>query len=167
MSSDMNATQDPRPSVGTSNHNGSAIGANILVVDDEQYMRAIISRWLSEAGYTCAEAAGADAAWDYLQQHDVQLVTLDVSMPGRSGADLLPQIKERFPDTEVLMLTALGQAELAIQMLTNGAYGYLIKPVEPEELVFQARKALERRQFAYRNDANTPETWRKRFVTKP
>ena len=77
----------------------------------------------------------------------MDLVTLDISMPGRSGADLLPQIKGSFPDTEVIMLTALGETRLAIEMLTQGAYGYLIKPAEPEELLFQVKKALERRQL--------------------
>ena len=125
----------------------NASAATILVVDDEPYMRTIISRWLTEAGYRCAQAENADAAWKHLQQHDIHIVTLDISMPGRSGADLLPQIKQHYPDTEVIMLTALGEANLAISMLTHGAYGYLIKPVEPEELVFQAKKALERRQL--------------------
>ncbi len=54
-----------------------------------------------------------------MQQNDVQLVTLDISMPGRSGADLLPEIKRQFPDTEVIMLTALGETNLAIEMFAR------------------------------------------------
>ena len=77
----------------------------------------------------------------------MQLVTLDISMPGRSGADLLPEIKRRFPDTEVIMLTALGETKLAIEMFARGAYGYLIKPVDSEDLLFQVKKALERRHL--------------------
>ena len=94
----------------------NASAATILVVDDELYMRTIASRWLTEAGYRCAQAENAAAAWKRCQQNDVQLVTLDISMPGRSGADLLPEIKQRFPDTEVIMLTALGETKLAIEM---------------------------------------------------
>jgi putative two-component system response regulator len=126
---------------------GNASAAAILVVDDESYVRTIISRWLTEAGYCCAQAENADAALKHLQQHDVQLVTLDIAMPGRSGADLLPEIKQRYPDTEVIMLTALGETNLAIQMFTRGAYSYLIKPVHGEDVVFQVKKALERRQL--------------------
>lgn len=134
-------------SSGMSKATDNASAATILVVDDEPYVRTIISRWLTEAGYCCAQAENADAAWKHLQQHDVQLVTLDISMPGRSGADLLPEIKQQCPDTEVIMLTALGETNLAIEMFTRGAYGYLIKPVDFEDLVFQVKKALERRQL--------------------
>jgi putative two-component system response regulator len=124
-----------------------APAARILVVDDEPHLRTIISRWLTEAGYSCAQAGDADAAWEYLERLGAELVTLDISMPGRSGADLLEQIKLRSPDTEVIMLTALGHTHLAVETLTRGAYGYLIKPVEPEDLLYQVQKALERRQL--------------------
>ena len=61
----------------------NASAAAILVVDDEAYVRQVISRWLTEVGLPSAQAESADAAWAYLQQHDVHIVTLDVSMPGR------------------------------------------------------------------------------------
>ncbi len=119
----------------------------ILVVDDEPSLRKIFARWLTDAGYQCAEAAGAAAALDYLEQHPVHLVTLDITMPGHSGLQLLPEIKQRWPETEVIMLTAVHETATAIEALTLGAYGYLIKPIESEDLLFQARKALERRQL--------------------
>jgi DNA-binding NtrC family response regulator len=106
--------------------------ATILIVDDEPSVRQIISRWLAAVHRPSAQAENADAAWQYLQQHDVHVVTLDISMPGRSGADLLPQIKQHYPDTEVIMLTAHDDTSLVINTLTQGAFGYLIKPMLPE-----------------------------------
>ncbi len=128
----------------------SAPAAAVLVVDDEPYVRKVIGRWLTEAGFSWAQAENAEAAWGYLQQHEVSVVTLDVSMPGRSGADLLPRIKQRSPDTQVIMLTAHDETGLAIRMLTQGAFGYLVKPVSWEDLVPQVRKAMERRQSTIR-----------------
>ncbi len=124
-----------------------ALSVNVLVVEDEPSVRNIISRWLTGAGYSCAQAANADAAWAHLEQHDVDLVTLDINMPGSYGIDLLPDIKRCHPDTEVVMLTGLSEAKTAVQALTNGAASYLIKPVQREELLFHARRALERRQL--------------------
>ena len=73
------------------------------------------------------------------------------------GADLLPQIKQQYPDTEVIMLTAHDETKLAIQMLTQGAFGFLVKPVSWEDLVPQVRKALERRQAAIRQRQYTKD----------
>ncbi len=125
--------------------------ATILVVDDESYVRTIICRWLSEGGYRSAQAGSAAAALEYLQQHEVELVTLDISLPGRSGADVLPEIKQRWPDTEVVVLTALGEAKLAIEMFTRGAYAYLVKPVDPGDMLFRVKKGLERRRLVLEN----------------
>jgi putative two-component system response regulator len=121
--------------------------AHILTVDDESYVRDLAMRWLKGAGHTCGQAANAEAAWEYLQHNDVQLVVLDVNMPGRSGLELLNDIKATYPDTAVLMMTGNGEAKTAVQALTRGASGYLTKPVASEELLFQARAALERRQL--------------------
>ena len=120
---------------------------SVLVVDDESFLRKIVSRWLSGAGYRCAEAASAGEALDYLERHETHLVTLDITMPGGSGIRLLPQIKQRWPETEVIILTAVQDAATAIEALTLGAYGYLIKPIEGQDLLFQVKKALQRREL--------------------
>jgi putative two-component system response regulator len=72
-------------------------------------------------------------------------------MPGRSGILLLDEIKETYPDTAVIVMTAVGETNTAIEMLTHGAWAYLIKPVERTELLAEARKALERRQLIIDN----------------
>jgi putative two-component system response regulator len=120
---------------------------SVLIVDDDRHIRAIIQRWLSAQGYCCAEADNAEAAWKYLQEHEVHLLTLDVMMPGQSGLELLHDVAKTYPDVAVIMLTATGQTQMTTDALTHGASAYLLKPFLREELVFHARKALERRQL--------------------
>lgn len=124
---------------------------SVLVVDDEGPVRDLLCRWLADADCDCESAASADAALASLERRPVALVTLDINLPGVSGIELLPRIKETFLDTEVIMLTGRGDAHSAIAALSSGASGYLIKPVSPEELLFQARRCLERRQLLIDN----------------
>ena len=119
----------------------------LLVVDDEPVVRDLLSRWLRDAGYSCTTASSAAAAWAHLQEHHVDLATLDITMPGGSGLDLLDQIRKSQPDTAAIMLTAEGDTAKAIRALTAGAYGYLIKPIERQELLIQVKKALEQRSL--------------------
>ena len=78
-------------------------------------------------------------------------MTLDIRLPGRSGADLLPDVKAAFPDTAVIMLTGNDETRTAVATLAQGASGYLLKPVERDELVFQVGSALERRRLTLEN----------------
>jgi putative two-component system response regulator len=119
----------------------------IITVDDEAYIRDLVSRWLTDAGFSCVKASNAQTAWDYLQTHEVHLAVMDINMPGRSGLELLGDIQKQYPDVAVLMMTAVSDTKTAVQALTNGAWGYLVKPVERGELLFQVRNALERRQL--------------------
>ena len=77
---------------GTNNQLKRHAPATVLVIDDESSVRDLITRWLTADGHACAQAATAQAAWEYLQAHEVHLVTLDIRMPGDSGIDLLHQI---------------------------------------------------------------------------
>ena len=122
-------------------------GTNILVVDDEAPIRGMLVRWLSSAGYTPSAVASAEEAAAALRRSPPPLMTVDITLPGRSGLELLDQVKAEYQDTEVIMLTAMGQTDTAISALTRGASGYLIKPVAQEELLFQVRRALQRRQL--------------------
>ncbi len=116
----------------------------ILIVDDELVVRDLLVRWLTEQGYACATAANADEAREQLRRHAVHAMTLDIHMPGASGVDLLREVVRLWPDTAVIMLTAVDNARTAVESLARGAAGYLIKPVE---LLFQVKMALERRQL--------------------
>ena len=122
-------------------------GAPVLVIDDEPVLRYMVTRWLATDGYVCAEAEDAETAWRHLRDNEFHLVTLDINMPGMPSKELLDRIKKELPETEVLMLTARAETELAIEFLTRGAAAYLIKPVNRGELIFQVEKALEHRQL--------------------
>ena len=82
-----------------------------------------------------------------LQVQEPHLLTLDITLPDRSGLEVLSQIKEALSDTEILVLTALEETATAVEAMTLGAYGYLLKPIESSELILQAKKALERRNL--------------------
>ncbi len=123
------------------------VAPRVLVVDDESYARTTVCQWLTRAGFQCGEAASADEAMARLQDQEAHLLTLDITVPDRSGLEVLSQIKQCWPDTEVLVLTALEETATAVEAMTLGAYGYLLKPIESGELVLQAKKALERREL--------------------
>jgi putative two-component system response regulator len=122
-------------------------GSRILVVDDEAYVRDLVCRWLVSAGYVCGQAGDVQAALDYVAQNEVHLIVSDINMPGRNGLELLGEVHQNYPNIAVLMMTGVGEAKTAIAALTNGAWGYLVKPVERQELVCQVNGALERRQL--------------------
>ena len=119
----------------------------ILVVDDEHTVRDVLSRWLTAEGAECLAASDAESAWKILADRRIDLVTSDINMPGISGLKLLERITAAQPDLAVLMLTGCGETTTAIQALTQGAFGYLLKPVQRQELVCQARLGLERTQL--------------------
>ena len=123
----------------------------VLVVDDERFVREIVRRWLERVGYECTCVESVGLACDLLQQHTFDIVTSDISLPGRSGMELLQTVQEKYPETAMLMLTANADTKLAIQALTLGAYGYLLKPVEQEELLCQIERALEHRRLVMEN----------------
>jgi putative two-component system response regulator len=131
--------------------------STILVIDDERPVRDLLVRWLCSVGFHALEADSAATGWESLQGNEIDLVTCDVRMPGESGLDLLARIQARYPDIAVLMLTGSAETKIAIQSLTSGAYGYLVKPVEREELLFQVRRALERRRLMVENREYTQQ----------
>lgn len=118
-----------------------------LIVDDEPHVRSLIARWLSDEGFECFQAADARRACDQLRNTNVDLITLDITLPGRDGSELLEEIFATCPDVVVLMVTAIQEARTAIDVLRRGASGYLVKPVSREQLIVQARKSLAQRQM--------------------
>ncbi len=119
----------------------------ILIVDDEPYVREILSRWLEREGYQCSTAASADEACEQLGHGDFALLVSDIVMPGRSGIDLLAAVTQEFPGVAVVMATAVDDRKTAIQALEIGAYGYIVKPFERNEVVINVVNALERRRL--------------------
>jgi putative nucleotidyltransferase with HDIG domain len=119
----------------------------ILIVDDDASVRDVIQVLLREEGYVCTAAADADAALDAARLNEYPLVICDVRMPGRDGFWLLDRLREVQPDTAVIMLTAFGDTEAAVQCLRNGAADYLLKPPKVTELVRAIERALGRRRL--------------------
>ena len=119
----------------------------ILIVDDEQSVRNIVRRALDRAGYACEVACCTADAWTHLQNHPVDLITLDVDMPGGSGLDLLPELQRAFPDVAIIMLTAVGTLDTAVTAFTNGACEFLTKPVDFVDLVKCVQRTLKRREL--------------------
>lgn len=124
----------------------------VLVVDDEPFISRLLQRNLTMAGYACLTASNADEAWATLQTHDCALVISDITMPGRSGLDLLRQIRKEMPQVAVIMLTGVDDRATAISALESGAYGYLIKPFDENEIQIGVVNALRRRELEMMRD---------------
>jgi len=122
--------------------------ASILIVDDEPFMRDLISRWLCPEGYDCSTAASAEDAWDLLQRDSFSLVISDIKLPAKSGIDLLETIKNELQDVAVLMITGVDDRRTAIRALELGAYGYVVKPLEQNEVIINVLNALGRRRLS-------------------
>jgi putative two-component system response regulator len=119
----------------------------ILVVDDEAMVRKLLCQKLSRQGYQCAEASSADQALGKLREAPVELVILDIKMPGKSGIELLPEIKAGYPDTAVIMATALSDVNIITQCMKQGAYDYLCKPFDLSEVVHSVEGVLNKRKL--------------------
>jgi putative two-component system response regulator len=125
--------------------------ATILVVDDEPGIREVLCRKLSSAGFQCLTAPDGLTALKLLKSNPADLVLLDVTMPGKSGAAVLKDIKAKYPDTAVIMVTAVADVQTVISLMKAGAYDYVIKPVELNVLLFSIGRALEKRKLKLEN----------------
>ncbi len=123
----------------------------ILVVDDELSMREFLSILLEREGYDVTVAASAQEALRIMESALFDLVLSDVNMPGLSGIELLASIKEKSPETAVLMLTAFSAADQAVEAMKLGAYDYVCKPFKNEEIKQLVRNALEKQGLRREN----------------
>lgn len=117
-----------------------------LIVEDEPAVRALLGRLAATFGHEVIEAGDATEALAQLRRRRVTCVLLDISLPGRSGLDLLPSIHELEPHAAVIMVTGSSDANLAIRGLQLGAVDYLIKPIDHPELERALSRALNRRR---------------------
>ena len=125
----------------------------ILVVDDEPEVGAVIVDSLREAGYTPEIVDDSVAALSLISATTYDLIVSDVAMPGLTGLQLLALIKERQPSPEVILITAYSTEEVAAQALERGAFGYLGKPFEVDDLLERVKQALWKRRLALRGTA--------------
>src|SRR5207244_6161913 len=126
----------------------------ILVVDDEETIREIVSSMLTHANYKCRQAASGLEAIALLDSgEEFELMLSDLMMADLDGIGLLERTKERFPDMPVVMVTAVHDISVALAAIRNGAYDYLLKPFEREQLLAAVRRALETRWLKLKNRA--------------
>ena len=115
----------------------------VLLVDDEQDFAEVLAERLETRGFSVQKAFSGDDAINLISNQDADVVVLDVLMPGRNGVEILREIKQLKPLTEVIMLTGHATVETAIEGMKLGAYDYLMKPTETEDLVAKIQKAYK------------------------
>ena len=120
----------------------TTVSPRILIVDDEIEITEILADLLSEE-YECTRAGSAEEALSRLQESEFQLVISDITMPGMSGLDMIPHVKELAPDTVVVMISGMQTVESAIGALRLGAFDYLMKPFDLRQVEAVVKRALE------------------------
>jgi putative nucleotidyltransferase with HDIG domain len=124
---------------------------NILVVDDEEAIREVVSTMLESKGYRCTVAHNGRAAQDYIKRTTPDLVLSDMIMPEMDGIKLLEWVREFDPDVPVIMVTAIHDISTALEAIRRGAYDYILKPFEKDQLFLSVRRALEHRRLVLEN----------------
>ena len=125
----------------------------ILVVDDDRSNRQTLRRILTKAGYEVEDAANGKEALERLRARATSLILTDLKMPGMDGVELLRASRMVSPDTEVVLMTAYGTVETAVESMKEGAYDFLTKPLKRHEILKAVRKALEKRSLVAENRA--------------
>jgi putative nucleotidyltransferase with HDIG domain len=124
----------------------------ILVVDDEEPIREIVASMLGAAGYSCKQAGSGTEALSILNSGEqFELMLSDLMMADLDGIGLLERTKEKYPDMPVVMVTAVHDISVALAAIRNGAYDYLLKPFEREQLLNTVSRALENRRLKVEN----------------
>jgi len=123
----------------------------VLIVDDEESMRDFLSIMLHREGYQVDTAVDGAQAVVHLRDHSYDLVISDIKMPRMTGLELLAHIKDRTPETVVLMVTAFSSTDEAVEAMKQGAYDYITKPFKNEEIRLIVKNALERRELRREN----------------
>ncbi|MET0592029.1 MAG: response regulator, partial [Polyangiaceae bacterium] len=123
----------------------------LLIVDDEPSNVASLQKIFQREGIRVLTADGAKPALELVRTHRVHVVLTDLMMPGTSGAELLRALKQVSPDTEVVLMTAYGTVETAVQAMRDGAYDFVEKPLKRMAIVKSVRKAAERQSLVEEN----------------
>lgn len=128
-------------------------GISILVIDDEQYLRTSLGLILQRAGYNVTLTSSGAEAICALETRRFDLAFLDLKMPDMEGTEVLPRLLGIQPDLPVLILTANSSLDLAVKILTSGAAGYMLKPLDPDQILIRVKEVLlERRQYLRRQE---------------
>jgi DNA-binding NtrC family response regulator len=124
---------------------------SILVVDDEEIVRESLSSWLEEDGYEVVTAENGAKALERLPERDWTLLLVDLKMPGMDGIQLMEEVRKVRPDLVILIMTAFATVDTAVNAMKKGAYDYLVKPFNPEDLSLSIRKIVEHQKLVQEN----------------
>ncbi|HXU07692.1 MAG TPA: sigma-54 dependent transcriptional regulator, partial [Blastocatellia bacterium] len=130
---------------------GSNNETRILIVDDETIVRESLGSWFREEGYEVDTALSAREALEKLTANNWDIFLLDIRMPGMDGIELQRKIKESHPDATIIIMTAYASVETAVEAMKQGAYDYIVKPFDPDDLEHLVRNAVERKHLVSEN----------------
>ena len=139
----------------------SQFGETVLAVDDEEAIRLTIKRGLESAGYQVLVASGGQEALELFSKHSIDVMLLDIRMPGVSGLDVLAKVMAEDPDFSVIMVTAIAETRVAVEAMKAGAFDYLLKPFDLDDLVLRVRRAQEHRRLVLRERESQQEMERR------
>ncbi|MBS3809748.1 MAG: response regulator [Desulfobacterales bacterium] len=114
----------------------------VLLVDDEEEFVSTLSERLEIRGFDSKTATSGEQALSLFENHDFDAVVLDVKMPGMDGLEIMDHIKEKHPETPVILLTGYGSTKEGMEGMHKGAFDYLMKPLDIDELISKIREAI-------------------------
>ena len=129
---------------------------NILIVDDEDVVRRALARVLSSSRCSVNAAFDGAEALREMERQPFDVVLLDLRLPGMDGIAVLKVIKERWPEVEVVIITAYPSLESAKEAIRNGAHDYLAKPLEPDRMTEVAHSAVMHKRWSLQRDPTSP-----------
>jgi len=130
---------------------GAGLSNRILVIDDEEELRESLQLVLADEGFEVLTAATGEAALELVENNPADIVLCDLRMPGIDGMELLPRLRRKMPGATLILMSAYGSEQLALEAIRRGAYDYIAKPFLPSELIFSIRKAQEREALHRQN----------------
>jgi DNA-binding response OmpR family regulator len=128
--------------------------ANLLVVDDEPITRQSLTDILRLEGYNVSSVPNGEAAVDYIRMYTVDLIVLDLRMPGMGGMEVVRALSQLSQDTEIVLLTAHGSMETAVDALRHRVHDYLLKPASPKQIIESVERGLSRRTYKMQQRKN-------------
>ena len=126
---------------------------SILIVDDEESVRDSLYNWFLEDGFRVAYAENASKALTILESDQFDIILADIKMPGMDGLEMLRRIKALKPDSIVIVMTAFATVDTAVKALKDGAYDYVTKPFDPDDLTHLIRNATKQISLADENES--------------
>jgi two-component system response regulator HydG len=125
--------------------------SRLLIVDDDTAMREMLASLFRDRGYSVEEAVSAAEALEKAGEQCFNVVLSDIRMPGKTGIEMVGELRERLPETPVVLMTAFGSIDSAVESMRAGAFDYITKPFEPDAVVLTIERALERRALEEEN----------------